>query len=162
MDIVKFSIEKPVTVIVGVILVVLFGMISLQKMPYQLTPTVTEPMIKVSTTWTGATPYEIERDIIEEQENVLKGLKAMGLTCGVVFSNEHYNGDVPYLGGNTNVTVESVQASSVRTVFTSLLASREDMSQSSSLAVQTQRYTRYKCFSWPMRTILLRRSGSRT
>jgi len=42
------------------------------------------------------------------QENVLRGLQEMGLTCGVVFSNEHYNGDVPYLGGNTNVTVESV------------------------------------------------------
>lgn len=42
------------------------------------------------------------------QENVIKGLQEMGLTCGVVFSNEHYNGDVPYLGGNTNITVESV------------------------------------------------------
>ena len=42
------------------------------------------------------------------RENVLKRLQGMGLSCGVVFSNEHYNGDVPYLGGNTNVTVESV------------------------------------------------------
>jgi Xaa-Pro aminopeptidase len=42
------------------------------------------------------------------QEKVLRGLKEMGLSCGVVFSNEHYNGDVPYLGGNTNITVESV------------------------------------------------------
>lgn len=44
----------------------------------------------------------------KRQDNVLKGLQEKGLTCGVVFSNEHYNGDVPYLGGNTNVTVESV------------------------------------------------------
>jgi len=77
MDIVKFSIEKPVTVIVGVILVVMFGWISLQKMPYQLTPSVTEALITVSTTWTGATPYEIEREIIEEQENVLKGIPGL-------------------------------------------------------------------------------------
>lgn len=42
------------------------------------------------------------------QEKVLRGLQERGLSCGVVFSNEHYNGDVPYLGGNTNVTVESV------------------------------------------------------
>jgi Xaa-Pro aminopeptidase len=42
------------------------------------------------------------------QKKVLSGLKEMGLTCGVVFSSEHYNGDVPYLGGNTNITVESV------------------------------------------------------
>jgi HAE1 family hydrophobic/amphiphilic exporter-1 len=74
MDIVRFSIEKPVTVIVGVILVVLFGVIGLLSMPYQLSPTVTEPEITVTTTWPGATPYEIEREIIEEQERVLKGI----------------------------------------------------------------------------------------
>lgn len=74
MDLIKFSIEKPVTVIVGVIFVVLFGMIGLYKMPYQLTPTVTEPEITITTTWPGATPYEIEREIIEEQEKVLKGI----------------------------------------------------------------------------------------
>jgi len=42
------------------------------------------------------------------QKKVMKGLQAKGLECGIVFSNEHYNGDVPYLGGNTNITVESV------------------------------------------------------
>ena len=40
MNAIKFSIEKPVTVIVGVILVVLFGWIGLMRMPYQLSPTV--------------------------------------------------------------------------------------------------------------------------
>jgi HAE1 family hydrophobic/amphiphilic exporter-1 len=74
MDTVKFSLEKPVTILVGIILVVLFGWISLQRLPYQLSPTVIEPTITVTTTWTGATPYEIERDIIEEQEKVLKGI----------------------------------------------------------------------------------------
>lgn len=77
MNIVKFSIEKPVTVIVGIILVVLFGMIGLYSMPYQLSPTVTEPEITVTTVWPGATPYEIEREIIEEQEKVLKGIPGL-------------------------------------------------------------------------------------
>lgn len=78
MDIIKFSTEKPVTIIVGVIFVVLFGLIGLKTMPYQLTPSVIEPEITITTTWEGATPYEIEREIIEEQEKVLKGL--WGLT----------------------------------------------------------------------------------
>jgi HAE1 family hydrophobic/amphiphilic exporter-1 len=76
-DIVRFSIQKPVTVIVGVILVVLFGLIGLQRMPYQLSPTVEEPEITVTTTWRGATPYEVEREIIEEQEKVLKGIPGL-------------------------------------------------------------------------------------
>ena len=35
-------------------------------------------------------------------------LSAADLEVGLVFSDEHYCGDVPYLGGNTNITVEQV------------------------------------------------------
>ncbi|MFC1578736.1 efflux RND transporter permease subunit, partial [Thermodesulfobacteriota bacterium] len=77
MDPIRFSIEKPVTVIVGILLVILFGLIGLASLPYQLSPTVIEPEITVTTTWPGATPYEIEREIIEEQEKVLKGIPGL-------------------------------------------------------------------------------------
>ena len=87
MDIISFSIKKPVSVIVGVILVVLFGYIGLKSLPYQLTPDVTAPEITVSTIWPGATPYEIEKEIIEEQEEVLKGIR--GLT---LLESHCYNG----------------------------------------------------------------------
>jgi HAE1 family hydrophobic/amphiphilic exporter-1 len=88
MDIVRFSIEKPVTVIVGVALVVLFGLIGLLSMPYQLSPTVTEPEITVTTTWLGASPYEIEREIIEEQEKVLKGIPGVVEMESSSFNNQ--------------------------------------------------------------------------
>jgi len=74
MDIIRFSILKPVTIWAGIIMLLMFGMISLTRLPYQLSPTVIEPEIQVKTSWRGATPYEIEREIIEEQENILKGL----------------------------------------------------------------------------------------
>ncbi|MBE9487218.1 MAG: efflux RND transporter permease subunit, partial [Chloroflexi bacterium] len=74
MDIIRFSILKPVTVLAGIIMLLMFGVISLNQLPYQLSPTVIKPEIQVTTTWRGATPYEIEREIIEEQENTLKGL----------------------------------------------------------------------------------------
>ncbi|KJR40144.1 hydrophobe/amphiphile efflux-1 (HAE1) family RND transporter [Candidatus Magnetoovum chiemensis] len=77
MNIIKFSIENPVTVIVAVLMVLLFGMLGLTSLPYQLSPTVTEPEISVETTWTGAASYEVERDIIEEQERVLKGMPGL-------------------------------------------------------------------------------------
>jgi HAE1 family hydrophobic/amphiphilic exporter-1 len=77
MDLIRTSISKPVTVIVGVILAVLFGIIGLVRLPYQLTPDVTEPEITVTTLWPGATPYEIEREIIEEQERFLKGIPGL-------------------------------------------------------------------------------------
>lgn len=74
MDLIKFSIKNPVTIIVSVLIVTIFGLLSLTKLPYQLTPSVTKPEIKITTVWPGATPYEIEREIIEEQEDVLKSL----------------------------------------------------------------------------------------
>lgn len=77
MDIIKSAINKPVGVTVAVIMVVLFGLIGLNKLPVQLTPDVETPQITVSTGWGGATPYEIEKEIIEKQENVLKGLQGL-------------------------------------------------------------------------------------
>jgi len=88
MNAIKFSIEKPVSVIVGIILVVLFGWIGLQRMPYQLSPTVIEPEITITTTWPGATPYEIEREIIEEQEKVLKGIPGLVEMESSAFNNQ--------------------------------------------------------------------------
>ena len=77
MDIVRYAINKPVSVIVGVILIVTFGLIGLNKLPVQLTPDVETPQITVQTVWNGATPYEIEKEIIEKQEEVLKGLQGL-------------------------------------------------------------------------------------
>jgi HAE1 family hydrophobic/amphiphilic exporter-1 len=74
MDPVKFSINDPVKVIVGVLVILLFGFIGLYRLPYQLSPSLEVPQITVTTVWTGATPYEIEREIVEEQEKVFKGI----------------------------------------------------------------------------------------
>lgn len=72
MNFIDLSIKKPVTVIVGVILIIMFGLVALAKLPYQLTPNVVEPEIGVITVWPGATPSEIERDIVQKQEEQLK------------------------------------------------------------------------------------------
>jgi hydrophobic/amphiphilic exporter-1 (mainly G- bacteria), HAE1 family len=87
MDIIRFFINKPVTVAVAVILLIMFGIIGIQKLPVQLTPDVETPLITVNTSWYGATPYEIEKEIIEKQEKTLKGLQ--GLTK---MESSSYNG----------------------------------------------------------------------
>lgn len=42
------------------------------------------------------------------QRDTYEVLRKRGLDVGFVFSDEHYCGDVPYLGGNTNVSIEQV------------------------------------------------------
>ncbi|RMD58762.1 MAG: efflux RND transporter permease subunit, partial [Nitrospirae bacterium] len=51
MDIIRFSIKRPISVISFVIFIILFGYIGLKRMPYQLTPSVVEPEITITTTW---------------------------------------------------------------------------------------------------------------
>lgn len=75
MGLIRYLINKPITTAVLVILIILFGIIGLNSLPVQLTPDVEMPEITIRTTWPGATPYEIEQDIIEDQEDALKGLE---------------------------------------------------------------------------------------
>ncbi len=77
MDPIRFAIKNPVTVIVGVLLLVLFGIISIFKLPIQLTPNVDKPEITVTTRWEGASPQEVEKEITEEQEDRLKSIRGL-------------------------------------------------------------------------------------
>jgi HAE1 family hydrophobic/amphiphilic exporter-1 len=74
MDIVKLSIAKPVSVAVGVILILMFGLIGLTAIPVQLTPTVDRPVITVSTSWPGRSPQEVVDEITKKQEEQLKNV----------------------------------------------------------------------------------------
>ena len=77
MKLVDTAIKKPVTVTVGVILLILFGLLSLFRIPIQLTPNVDLPQVSVQTAWRGASPLEIEREIIDAQEKELKNLDGL-------------------------------------------------------------------------------------
>ncbi len=77
MKITEDAIRYPVSTSVGVILLALFGVIGLVGLPVQLTPTVDHPVVNVWTSWPGASPYEIEREIVEEQEEQLKSLEGL-------------------------------------------------------------------------------------
>ena len=58
-------------------LVVLFGVLSVVDLPIQLTPDIATPTISVSTVWPGAAPVEIETEILEPQEEVLKNVQGL-------------------------------------------------------------------------------------
>ncbi|HWP91540.1 MAG TPA: efflux RND transporter permease subunit [Thermodesulfobacteriota bacterium] len=77
MKLVDTSIKKPVSVAVGVIFVVMFGVISLYKIPVQLTPDVEKPTITVDTTWEGGSPQEVETEVVRKQEDELKTVEGL-------------------------------------------------------------------------------------
>lgn len=59
----KLSVKKPYTVIVGVILVIVLGAVSLTKMTTDLLPDMSLPYALVITTDMGASPEEVESDV---------------------------------------------------------------------------------------------------
>jgi HAE1 family hydrophobic/amphiphilic exporter-1 len=73
-DLIKFAISRPVTIAVFAILIVLFGVIGLTRLPVQLAPDTELPQIEVYTEWLGATPTEMENNVVERQEEKLKSL----------------------------------------------------------------------------------------
>ena len=77
MHLIESFVSNPVKVTVGVLLISLFGVVALERMPMQLTPEVQTPTITVETRWTGASPQEVEREITLEQEEQLKSVEGL-------------------------------------------------------------------------------------
>jgi len=82
MDLIRGAIERPTAVIAAVLLAVLFGAVSLATIPIQLTPDVDKPIITIETPWFGAAPAEVEREILNRQEEVLAGLDGLETITG--------------------------------------------------------------------------------
>ena len=59
----KFSVKKPFTVLVSVIVVVVMGIVAYTKMVPDLLPSMNLPYAVVMTTYVGASPEEVEQTV---------------------------------------------------------------------------------------------------
>jgi hydrophobic/amphiphilic exporter-1 (mainly G- bacteria), HAE1 family len=75
MDTLRYAISKPVTVAVAMLLVTLFGIIGMIRLPVQLAPDTELPRLEIFTLWPGASPSEIENEVVEKQEDKLKSIQ---------------------------------------------------------------------------------------
>mgnify|MGYP006302676043 FL=1 len=82
MNLIRGAIERPTAVIAAVLMAVLFGVVALSTIPIQLTPDVQKPIITIETPWFGAAPAEVEREILNRQEEVLTGLEGLETITG--------------------------------------------------------------------------------
>jgi len=67
----RFAIEKPVILTVAILILTLFGVLAIFSVPVQMIPDLDARLVKVSTSWPGASPQDIEKEIIIEQEQYL-------------------------------------------------------------------------------------------
>ena len=67
----RFAIEKPVILTVAILILTLFGVLAIFSVPVQMIPDLDARLIKVSTSWPGASPQDVEKEIVIEQEQYL-------------------------------------------------------------------------------------------
>ncbi len=77
MGIIRLAIRQPVTVVSVTVLLLLAGLVAVRQLPIQLTPTIDDTIVSVSTRWDGAGPEEVEREIVDPQEDELKGISGL-------------------------------------------------------------------------------------
>lgn len=72
MNLTRISTHNPAGTIVTLVLIAIFGLLAIAKLPIQLLPDIQRPQISVFNNWRSAAPQEMESNIIEPQENVLR------------------------------------------------------------------------------------------
>ena len=77
MKLIESSLKNPIAVGMVVLLVAVFGLISLWQLPLQLFPDIERPQIGIQTNWRAASPEEVESELLEPQEQVLQGLPGL-------------------------------------------------------------------------------------
>ena len=70
----EFAVRKPVILTVVVLIICVFGLTSIYRVPKQMIPDLDVRTVTVRTTWPGATPQDIEKEILIEQEDYLRNL----------------------------------------------------------------------------------------
>ena len=85
----KYSVKKPFTILVAVILVLVLGFVSLTGIQTDLLPAMNLPYLMVITTYPGASPEQVEADVTKPLENALSTLN--GVKNVTSQSNENYS-----------------------------------------------------------------------
>ncbi len=80
MNLAELSIKRPIFITCIVLLMMVLGWMSLNKMPVDLFPNVTFPIVMVNTPYPGAGPVEVETQIskvLEDEISTLPGIKSI-------------------------------------------------------------------------------------
>ena len=85
----KFSVKKPYTVLVGVVMVIVLGIVSFTKMTTDLFPNITLPYVIVMTTYPGASPETVETVVTKPIESSMATVSNIESISSV--SSENYS-----------------------------------------------------------------------
>ena len=85
----NFSVKKPYTVLVAVIMVIVLGIVSFMKMSADLLPSINLPYVIVMTTYVGASPETVEMVVTKPVESAMATVSNIENISSV--SSENYS-----------------------------------------------------------------------
>ncbi|MEJ2718738.1 MAG: efflux RND transporter permease subunit, partial [Deltaproteobacteria bacterium] len=109
MNIAESSVKFPITVIVRVLLVVVFGYVCLTFLTVELKPETEPPVIVVSTQFPGAAPEEVEGEVTTQFEEAISGVSNMMYTFGYALYGRSFIICFFHPGTNLDLAAAEVQ-----------------------------------------------------
>lgn len=103
----KFSVKKPYTILVAVIMVIILGVVSLTKMTTDLLPNISLPYVIVMTTYPGASPETVEMAVtkpVEASMATISNVESISST-----SNENYSMVIMEFAQSANMDSASLE-----------------------------------------------------
>lgn len=73
----RLILRNPLTALVAILILCLLGAVSVFRIPVQMIPDISPRWIMVETSWPGATPQDVEQEILIEQEKFLRGVPGL-------------------------------------------------------------------------------------
>ena len=76
-NLIKLAIDRPIAVIALILLSVMFGYVALQNIPIQMSPDIEKPIYQVRVNWPGASPADVDREVVNRLERELSSLNGV-------------------------------------------------------------------------------------
>ena len=71
---IRFSIDHLTAVVAMMLIIFLFGLVALRSVPIQMSPDIEKPIMQVRVAWPGASPSDVDSEIITRLERELSSL----------------------------------------------------------------------------------------
>jgi len=106
----KFFIRKPVTTIMFVLFFVILGVVSFPKMNVERTPSIEFPYVTATFVYPGATPEELESQVVKKAENAMSEVAGMKKITSQIYENSAFVISEFNLGVNVDDKANEVKA----------------------------------------------------
>ena len=106
----KFFVRRPVTTLMFVLMWVVLGLVAFPKMNIERTPALDFPMVTATFVYPGATPEEIESQVIKKAEDAMSQVPELKKLTSQAFENGGYVMAEFNLGVNVNDKASEVKS----------------------------------------------------